>query len=88
MTGELIEKEQIGNYKIVAAPEDKTTALYDKLVVARRLGNEFKSKARITFQTEEGPKSVETTVWLLTDHYIQIKNGVMIPLRSILDVDF
>ncbi|HLT87117.1 MAG TPA: hypothetical protein VKZ57_05970 [Sphingobacterium sp.] len=88
MTVQIIEKERIGEYKIVPAEVDNTAALYDKLRSALRLGNEFKSKTTIVFQTEDGPKRVETTVWSLTEQYVQIKNGVLIPLRSIIKVDF
>lgn len=88
MIGVLIEKEQIGNYRIIPAEVNRKTELRDKLIAARRLGNEFKSKVGIAFQTEDGPIRIETTVWLLTDDYIQIKNGVVIPLRALIDVDF
>lgn len=88
MAVQIIEKERIGEYKIIPAEVDNTTALYDKLRSAQRLGNEFKSKAAIVFQTEDGPKRVETTVWSLTEQYVQIKNGVLIPLKSIIKVDF
>lgn len=88
MTVQEIEKERINEYKIVSAEIDNTDALYDKLRSALRLGNEFKSKTTIVFQTEDGPKRIETTVWSLTDRYIQIKNGILIPLKSIIKVDF
>ena len=62
--------------------------LQNKLKSALRLGNEFKSKATITFQTLDGPKRVETTVWTLTDDALQIKNGIVLPLVSLLDIDY
>lgn len=88
MSVEIIEKERISEYKIVPAEVDNTAVLYDKLRSAQRLGNEFKSKTTIVFQTEDGSKRVETTVWSLTERYIQIKNGILIPLKSIIKVDF
>ena len=88
MIGQIIEKEHIQDYKITSAAEDKSVLLYDKLFAAQRLGNEFKSKTSIVFQTEDGPKRVETTVWSLTEKYIQIKSGVLIPLKSIIEVEF
>ena len=84
----LINKEEIKNYKIIDAPESHASELRYKLESAVRLGNEFKSKSIITFNTTEGPKRVETTVWMLTDGYIQLKNGIMIPLTSLLDIDY
>ncbi|UIR56890.1 hypothetical protein LZQ00_03495 [Sphingobacterium sp. SRCM116780] len=88
MIGELIEKEEIASFKIVAANEDQSQTFLEKLKGAVRLGNEFKSKTSIAFQTEAGPKRVETTVWSLSDKYLQIKSGVLIPLRSILAIDY
>lgn len=86
MIAELINKEELVNYKIVKAPEDHSVALNLKLKNALRLGNEFKSKSTIVFQTSEGPKRVETTVWTLTEGYLQIKSGLVIPLNSLIDV--
>lgn len=85
---ELINKEDIANYKIIKATEDHSKELRQKLSNALRLGNEFKSKCSIDFQTSEGPKRIETTVWTLTDSYLQIKNGVVIPLNSLINVTY
>lgn len=83
---ELIEKEDIVNYKLIKSDEDQSKVLTLKLKNALRLGNEFKAKSTIVFQTNDGLKRVETTVWTLTDGYLQIKNGVVIPLNSLVDV--
>ncbi|SEM18575.1 hypothetical protein SAMN05216436_102165 [bacterium A37T11] len=88
MTAELIAKEDIKEYKLIHAPESHVHELRYKLQSALRLGNEFKSKSLITFQTEEGPKKVETTVWSLTDAYLQLKGGILIPLYSLLDLEY
>lgn len=88
MIGTLIEKESINNYKIIAAENNKSEELRSKLNDAQRLGNEFKSKVTIVFNTEDGPMRVETTVWSLTDKYIQIKSGVLIPLSAIISVEY
>jgi len=88
MIGTLIEKEDIINHKIIAAPQDKSEELKSKLSDAQRLGNEFKSKASIVFNTVDGPLRVETTVWSATDKYVQIKSGVLIPLSAIIQVEF
>jgi len=88
MIGTLIEKEDILNHKILAAEVNRSEELRSKLGDAQRLGNEFKSKASIVFNTLDGPLRVETTVWSVTDKYIQIKSGVLIPLASILQVEF
>lgn len=82
----LIEKEEIGNYKVIKAKEDHTEMLTLKLKNALRLGNEFKTKSTIIFQTDDGLKRIETTIWTLTDGYLQIKSGVVIPLNSLVDI--
>lgn len=87
MDVELIEKEEVINYHFAVADPKDVHITKEKLERAVRLGNEFKSKTYITFQTDEGPKRIETTVWTLTDEFIQIKGGVSIPLRSLIDID-
>ncbi|SER87398.1 hypothetical protein [Pedobacter rhizosphaerae] len=85
---EIVEKEHIGYLNIISAKEDHTDELRSKLDEAQRLGNEFKSKAVITFNTTIGPKRVDTTVWSVTEKYVQLKNNVHIPIKSLIDIDF
>ncbi|WP_421940361.1 hypothetical protein [Pedobacter sp.] len=85
---EIVEKEHIGYLNIISAKEDHTEELRSKLDEAQRLGNEFKSKAVITFNTTIGPKRVDTTVWSVTEKYVQLKNNVHIPIKSVIDIDF
>lgn len=88
MTGELIEKEAIDVSKIIAAETPLSDELINRLTSAQRLGNEFKAKATITFNTTEGHKRVSTTVWSVTEKYIQLKNNIHIPIKCIVDIDF
>lgn len=88
MIGQLIEKEQLSQFKFIAAPEDKSATFKEKLEAATRLGNEFKAKTEISFLTDAGPKRIETTIWSFTEKYLQIKSGVSIPLKSILEIDY
>lgn len=88
MVGTLIEKEQIGEHKMIPAEQNRVEELRTKLADAQRLGNEFKSKVSLAFNTEDGPMRVETTVWSLTENYVQIKSGVLIPLIAMIAVDF
>ncbi|MBB6499180.1 hypothetical protein [Pedobacter cryoconitis] len=88
MLGELIEKEEIKYIGIIPAEQNHTKELQDKLLSAQRLGNEFKSKCEITFNTKEGPKTVFTTVWSVTEEYLQLKSGIHIPLSSLIEIDF
>ena len=84
----LIAKEENPHYKIVPAFVDNSAHWRQELRYAVRLGNEFKGKTVITFETTQGPKTVETTVWSCTDDFVQLKGGMLIPLSSIIDMHF
>lgn len=84
----LIPKEEISRYRIIPAFVDNSALWKIRLEYAVRLGNEFKGKTTITFETTEGLKTVETTVWSFTDGHIHLKGGTMIPLNSIIDIHF
>lgn len=86
--GTIIEKEQIPNCNIVPAFVDKTEYWEKEMQYAVRLGNEFKGKTTITFETTQGPRSVTTTVWSVTNNFIQLKGGLSIPLNSVIDMHF
>lgn len=84
----VILKEDIGQYTIIPTLIDKSLQWKEQLTYAVRLGNEFKGKTSITFETSEGARTVETTVWSLTESFIHLKGGTTIPLNSILEVHF
>ena len=85
MEAVLIEKEEVVNFHFAIADVNPELTK-DKLDRAVRLGNEFKGKSVITFMTDEGPKKIETTVWSVTEKYLQIKGSVSIPLTSLIDI--
>lgn len=87
MTVTLIEKEEINVNKIIPAETNLTEELKVRLLATQRLGNEFKAKASITFNTIDGSKKVITTVWSVSEKYIQLKNNIHIPIKSIIDID-
>ena len=62
MNTELIEKESIEVNQIIPADTKLSDDLITKLASSSRLGNEFKGKVTITFNTNDGPKMVNTTV--------------------------
>jgi hypothetical protein len=84
----LIAKEEIPLYRIVPAFVDNSDHWEQELSYAMRLGNEFKGKTHITFETTQGPRSVSTTVWTVTNDYLELKGGMVIPLNSLIDVHF
>ena len=89
----LIEKESISECNFVKEDVLSDTSLrqlrYEQLEKAERLGNNYKRKVRITFKTEENEiLNVETTIWAVGKDYIELKAGIMIPIRAILDIKF
>ncbi|RYY08891.1 MAG: hypothetical protein EOO04_39285 [Chitinophagaceae bacterium] len=84
----MIVKEDIEQYHIIPAAVDKTEFWKQELSYAVRLGNEFKGKTTVTFETTEGSRTVQTTVWSLTENYIVLKGGITIALNSITEVHF
>ncbi len=60
-----------------------------KLHRALILGNFYKSHSLIQFYDEDGSfMETEATVWAVTDKYIMIKGGTVIPIKSIIDLKF
>jgi hypothetical protein len=55
---------------------------------AMLLGNSYKNKVKIVFQTLSGPTAVETTIWATTDNNVILKGGIFIPICCILKVVF
>ena len=55
---------------------------------AMTLGNTRKSKVRIVFEDIEGVKTVETTIWGVTDNNIILKKTTIIPIRRIHEIKF
>jgi len=59
-----------------------------RLQKALALGNLEKQKVLLFFDTVEGCRTVETTVWGVLDEYVLLKGGNVIPIRVIRDVHF
>jgi len=85
---EVIEKEEIAAYELVPAFVDKTQEWQKLLPYALRLGNEFKGKTYITVETTRGPRTVVTTVWSVSENYLNLKGGITIPLSVIIDIHY
>ncbi|MBS1590048.1 MAG: hypothetical protein JST52_10595 [Bacteroidetes bacterium] len=84
----LVAKEDIPSLKIIPAFVDNTERWLKELEYALRLGNEHKGKTHIVFETTKGPREVTTTIWSLSDHYLELKGGTLIPLNSIIEIFF
>lgn len=85
MNSEIIEKEAIDVSRIVPA-HHQSPEISNQLAFAERLGNGYKGKVSIEFNTVDGPKRVNTTIWSVTEKYIQLKNNVHIPIKSIIEI--
>lgn len=90
MSIETIEKEQISGLRFVSQE-----VLSDPIAIAERknmleramaAGNLYKNKMSITFETLEGTKKVDTTVWNVAEKYISLKGGANIPIHCIVSI--
>ncbi len=86
----LVEKETIASYNfpnsdVLIDIEEKKQRKRD-LNLAVQLGNIFKQKVRIFFSDDQSAKCVETTVWMVSENYISLKNGTIIPVQRIKSV--
>lgn len=67
-------------------PEPEQAERYRNLFKAMVLGNTYKYKVTITFQSKDGVKQVCTTVWGLTAEWVLLKNGIQLPICQIEEV--
>ena len=89
---QVIEKEIISNlifpkHEVLHNEHEKErrrTTLED----AMKLGNNHRHKATITFEDSENLKQVETTVWGVTEKWIILKRGMVIPISRVHEVRF
>lgn len=87
---ELISKESIPGLSFESKRpfSDSISEEMDrKIFQAMVMGNTYRKKVTITFNTDEGVKQVETTVWGTTNRGLLLKNGIRIPLGSIIDIE-
>lgn len=91
MKAQLIEKEQLSKIQFAGDlslnPIQKSELML-KLKKSEALGNGFKNKCKIYFNALTGLKVVETTIWMVSNEYINLKGGQTIPVDSIYDIEF
>jgi hypothetical protein len=89
MTGtfEIIEKEKIEMLKFpheeVLTDANLIKERNSELSRALSLGNLEHTKIKIYFEDDKSRKSVETTVWGVTDKRVILKQGVVIPINRV-----
>ncbi|MBK9191843.1 MAG: hypothetical protein IPM77_10190 [Crocinitomicaceae bacterium] len=87
LTPTLVEKESISGFSFRNAKKFKQVPdIHKKLEEATRLGNTAKVKFNIDFHTDNGFKTVQTTIWATGTKFICLKGGVWIPIANIEDV--
>jgi predicted alternative tryptophan synthase beta-subunit len=91
MNTPIIEKELVSSQQFskreVLSDGYAIAQRQNKLERAMQLGNLYKVKSKIFFETQEGSKVVETTIWAVTNNYIMIKGGRVIPIQCITSVE-
>lgn len=85
MEANIISKEQLKTCSFY--PVSKNDEISAQLNKAMILGNNFKSKCKIYFNTQEGINVVETTVWSVSENHVILKGDIFIPINAILSVD-
>ncbi len=91
INAEPIEKERLGHCTF-KKPYQRFTDFEirernQRLFLAMLLGNNYRSQAKITFNTLEGYKEIFSTIWATTEKFILLKGGTVIPLEAISDVE-
>ncbi|HEY0031247.1 MAG TPA: hypothetical protein VGC65_10845 [Bacteroidia bacterium] len=88
---ESIDKEDISGLKFpdtdVLKTKEAIRARNTDLERALKLGNLEHNKIKIVFEDSEGIKQVNTTVWGVTDKRVILKQGVVIPIHRIHEVN-
>lgn len=86
-----IDKENISGLKFpeidVLKTKDEIKIRIANLERALKLGNLEHNKIKIIFEDSEGRKQVNTTVWGVTDKRVILKQGVVIPIHRIHEVN-
>ena len=73
----------------VLKDKNRKNARKHKLNRALMLGNLYKRKVKIQLLTAEGfMKKVDTTIWSVGEEFVSLKDGIYLPIKSILDIDF
>jgi len=84
---QLVQKEEVSNFTF---PTDEIILNEDELSMrqlafnsAIALGNLEHHKVKIFFSDDQGYKVVDTTIWAVTEKYVVLKQGVVIPKHRI-----
>lgn len=86
----VIDKEHILDLQLVTddvlTDEKERDRRNNDLYQGMILGNLYKSKVQIVFQTLNGIKRVHASIWATTDKNVVLKGGIMIPVACVMQV--
>jgi hypothetical protein len=86
----LIEKETIEGLKFVQKDilthKDEILHRKRELERASTMGNTDHTKVKLIFETKDGLREVETTIWAVTEQYVTLKGHIQIPIHAIKEV--
>ncbi|MDX5346863.1 MAG: hypothetical protein LPJ89_08185 [Hymenobacteraceae bacterium] len=84
---ESIPSLRFGASDVISDPTERRKRLASATRAAV-LGNGYRSKVDITFQTADGQiQRVSTTIWAFDQDYVLLKSSTAIPLRCILNIE-
>ena len=84
---DIIQKEDLGSLTYHEALQvTQQGDLQARLDEALKLGNAFQTKVAIVFQSDQGIKRVDTTVWSKGDQFVSLKGGMWIPIHHIIRI--
>lgn len=87
-----VEKENISLLSFptsdVLLNEESRVERVKRIKRAMKLGNTRKSKVRIVFEDDEGIKTVETTIWGVTEKNVILKQTTTIPIHRVHRIKF
>ncbi len=88
-TAQLIEKESIPELSFLHSKAKKQSVdIVEQINKATQLGNSQKGKVSIFFESDQGLKRVETTVWAAGSKFICLKGAVWIPIANLVEIRF
>lgn len=88
ITRDAVKQLLFGVEDVIKDRDRKSIRRY-KLYRALMLGNLYKRKVKIHMQTAEGIlRRIDTTIWSVGEEFVSLKDGVHVPIKSIIDVDF
>lgn len=85
-----VEKERLQEiqfFNVEPHSKKEKNQLHKSLHLGMLLGNIYRNKVKIYFESAEGQKMVETTIWAVTDKNVVLKGGVIIPITALHKVD-